>query len=291
MTERFRLYYSSNQLISPLLIYLVEGHRIGNQLTPLAFPILIFCALQFQGVIRVAAGYAILFPLFSHSIPTGRPVSLHFANALVPSLIIAWFIIPALLLLVPLSSSMEKLSTTMWHVSPILFIFLAKVTALLLEQLRQRPSSTHGAVQADTLVASYQNQDVRRLKLAYQVAFWSQSLSHLAVHVRTGISPMTTSGLGLHQLSDVLTRGSSSIAKAQQTSALLGPEMAVATLVFLCSNLYSVWDLRRVGYIKTNTAVWAAASILVGWLAVGPGATWAALWYWREDIISSLALE
>ncbi|KAH6684839.1 FAD binding domain protein, partial [Plectosphaerella plurivora] len=289
ITERFQLYYSSTQLTSPLLVYLIEGNRIGNQLTPLAFPVLISSALQFQGVIRVAAVYAILVHLFSHSIPTGRPVSLQFADALVPSLIIAWYIIPALLLFMPLSNSMEEFSTTVWHFSPILFIFLTKIIALLLGQLRRRPSSTNGAVQTDALVASYQNQDVRRLKLAYRVAFWAQSLSHLAVHLHTGVSPITTSSLGLKHVLDVVTRRSSSTARTQKSPAPLGPDVAVAALVFLCSNLYSVWDVRRVGYVKTNSAVLAAALVLLGWLAVGPGATWAALWYWRENIISSLA--
>ncbi|KAK7413086.1 hypothetical protein QQX98_008034 [Neonectria punicea] len=68
----------------------------------------------------------------------------------------------------------------------------------------------------------------------------------------------------------------------------LGCYGAIGVVGTAASNLYSVWDLRRLGYIRSSQAVKAAVSVVVGEALVGSGATWAGLWYWREDKIAHI---
>lgn len=60
---------------------------------------------------------------------------------------------------------------------------------------------------------------------------------------------------------------------------------AVPLLIFL---LYTVWDIRRWGYISTATALRVALAVIVGQVFVGPPATYAGAWYWRESVIAGL---
>lgn len=52
--------------------------------------------------------------------------------------------------------------------------------------------------------------------------------------------------------------------------------------------LYTVWDLRRRGYTTSREAKKAAAGFVVGNALVGPGASYAGLWMWREGVLAQL---
>jgi hypothetical protein len=290
ISERVSLLYSASHLISPLLIYSIEGHRVGNQLTPLAFPILISCAIQLQGIARVAAVHTILLPLFGHAVPTGRPVSTAVANSLLPSIVVG-YIVPALLFTMPDPARSWEWSAPIWQLSPILFNILVRVLTAALERRRMRGLSSSSAAQADALIAAYHHKDIRPLRRAYQVAFGVQASAAFAVLIHTGASPLAILFQDLHGFLGFSDRASAETPELLLTPAIFGHNLAVMAVVVLCSNLYSVWDLRRVGYIRTSTAAMAAAFVMTGWLVVGPGATWAGLWYWREMILSTLALE
>jgi hypothetical protein len=290
ISERVSLLYSASQLISPLLIFSIEGHRIGNQLTPLAFPILISCAIQLQGTARVAAVHAIFLPLFGQSVPTGRPVSPALANSLLPSLVVG-YIIPALLFTMPDPARSWEWSAPIWQLSPLLFNIFVRVSTSVLERRRTQGLSSSSAAQVDALNAAYQIKDIRPLRRAYQVAFWVQVSAALAVLIHTGASPLAILFQDLYGFPGFLDGSSAETPEILLTPAIFDHNLAVMAVVVLCSNLYSVWDLRRIGYIRTRTAAMAAAFVMTGWLVVGPGATWAGLWYWREIILSALALE
>lgn len=60
---------------------------------------------------------------------------------------------------------------------------------------------------------------------------------------------------------------------------------AAATATF---GLYTVWDLRRRGYTTSRQAKRVAVGYLAGNILVGPGASYAGLWMWRECVMASL---
>lgn len=68
----------------------------------------------------------------------------------------------------------------------------------------------------------------------------------------------------------------------------VGRDVALLWGAVLCWQLYSVWWLRRWGYVKTGEALRAAGLVVVGQVVVGPGAAWAMLWRWREGVIAGL---
>lgn len=90
--------------------------------------------------------------------------------------------------------------------------------------------------------------------------------------------------------------GASLVAKAQATLQwvlrpmdftrfeLLGLYVAATTSM----GLYTVWDLRRRGYATTRAAGTAAAGLVLGQVLVGPGASYAGLWMWREGVLAGL---
>ncbi|PGH02637.1 hypothetical protein GX51_04520 [Blastomyces parvus] len=57
-----------------------------------------------------------------------------------------------------------------------------------------------------------------------------------------------------------------------------------ATIVWV---VIAVWDMNRVGRAQVNISV-AAGAVMMGTVTVGPGATAAAVWYWREEKMSKV---
>lgn len=49
----------------------------------------------------------------------------------------------------------------------------------------------------------------------------------------------------------------------------------------------AVWDMKRVGRARISTPV-AAAAVLIAFLGIGPGATMAAVWAWREEAMAAV---
>jgi hypothetical protein len=66
-------------------------------------------------------------------------------------------------------------------------------------------------------------------------------------------------------------------------------DMAIHTVVLVIWCLYTVFEMRHLGYVRTREAMVAAIGVSILLLALGPGAMYAGVWYWRENVISGLA--
>lgn len=64
--------------------------------------------------------------------------------------------------------------------------------------------------------------------------------------------------------------------------------LALYTAATTAMGLYTVWDLRRRGYTTGREARRAAVRFVAGHVVVGPGASYAALWRWREGVLAGL---
>lgn len=64
--------------------------------------------------------------------------------------------------------------------------------------------------------------------------------------------------------------------------------LALTVVSNFTGNIYSIWDLRHLGYVSTRPAVRAGVYVLAGQSLVGSGASWAGFWYWREDQVAGL---
>ena len=272
------------QLISPLLIYAIEGSRLGNQATPLALPVLFSAGMQVQGIARAAPLHAILSAFFGLGIPTGRQVPLPVAQSLIPAITLG-FIIPTIMVLLPTPrvAAWEKWSA-IWQFAPVLFNVLAAITAKVLK----KRDAVKKPEQSEEM-ERYTNKDVSSLKAVYTYAFAVQA----AVHVSTLAYGWSHPDVSISQTFFNLSSHSEQKQPVPDLAAKLATffryDMIFGVIGYLGSQLYSIWDLRRLGYVKTTEAVKAALAVASGQFLVGPGATWAGLWYWREDKLGSVA--
>ncbi|KAM0816372.1 putative FAD binding domain protein [Seiridium cardinale] len=133
----------------------------------------------------------------------------------------------------------------------------------------------------------YKAIDVPVPQSVYKYAFILQAIAHVAVvgySYSKRISPANIV-LGLPSLINK-TWELSNI--CLEVATFFKFDQVFAAAASIASNLYSIWDLTRLGYIKTQKALGAAVIVIAGQLSVGSGATWAGLWYWREGVLFSL---
>lgn len=280
--HRNNFYYFSN-LISPIVIYIVEAYRLGNRNTILAFPSLYLLAMQIQGIAIISPVYAVLSALLSTPIPTRRFVNLEVTRALMPAVILG-YILPTILVIADVSS-MAELTTwvpRVYQFAPMLVCSLTVSFAYLDRIWSFRHDTQRDQGQSE--VECYKAQDVPNLKSAYLFAFALQAIAHatLLVYAHNEPSIITVSQVVLQSF------WNSNRKFMDQATELFSTDLAITFITWFISNIYSIWDLRRFGYITTQDGLICALSVVVGQLLVGPGATWAGLWYWREGVIVGL---
>ncbi|KAL3440151.1 hypothetical protein BJX65DRAFT_300686 [Aspergillus insuetus] len=275
------------QLISPLLIYAIEGHRTGHRATPLALPILYSIAMQVQGIGRIAPIYAALFALFSVQTPFGQGPPVHVAESLIPAITIA-FVIPTVMSLVPNpNTSAWHGWNGIWQIAPPLFNFLLALFSAARRRwkaYRQPNAQMVHRQQSDFELSELSV--VASLKTVYVYAFAVQATAHIASLLYAYNHPDITLTATFFALPNPFSDTWNLWSIGEIMAALLRYDMVLAVTAILCSNLYSIWDLRRLGYVKAREALNAAMLVLAGQVVVGSGATWAGLWYWREGRIA-----
>ncbi|KDN69092.1 putative FAD binding domain-containing protein [Colletotrichum sublineola] len=133
------------------------------------------------------------------------------------------------------------------------------------------------AEETDESLDRYKTHDMPYLRATYLCAFTVQAVAHVA----SG-APFLTSQTLLGALTDAVTSPSAFLGSL----ASLSSGASLACGVWVLQNLYAIWDMRRAGYIKTFSALKAAVGVALGQVLVGPGATWAGLWYWRDEVFA-----
>jgi len=278
--------YFLSQLASPILIYVVEGYRLGNRGTILALPSLFLVVMQIAGIGRTAPIYAILHAFLSHSLPTGRFIRSEVASVLLPALTLGYWL-PTVLMAAPtLSSHSRQAWAAVWPFAPPFVCILVHV--LRSTSLFRNHGEMAREDKEERQFDRYRGQDAPVLKSVYRYTFAMQASTHFAIlmyaHHHSIIS-IKSIMFGL--LSFFQSGGNISRVKSRVTISLWY-DMAIAVAVWLLGNLYAIWNLRRLGYIKTRDVHAPVLGIMAGQILVGPGATWVGLWYWREGVLSEL---
>ncbi|KAH7144160.1 FAD binding domain protein [Dactylonectria estremocensis] len=268
---RLGLIYLLSQSISPLLIYTIEGSRAGSQDTPsaLSFPYTI--GLQVMGICRATPLLSILTGSLPFDAPAGRYVELEVAKSLVPALTFG-YIFPRLLMLAPLANNgLSEWVNASWMM-PLLFPALTTLFCHAFRLIRTKSKKPH--------LNQYTLADIPILQVAYGFAFATQGTAHLAAlaYTYSYINMRSTAVL------DFESRGILSV-----LTSVMSSEVVLTVIAITVHNLYSVWDLRRAGYIATRSSFAASLCVTLSQVIAGPGATWAGLWSWREGVISGLS--
>lgn len=286
-STRLHLVNFLSQLISPLLIYCIEGYRAGNQVTPLALPSAYSVGMQLLGIGRIGPAHTILSSFFTHELPTGRPIPVSVANSLVPAITLG-FVIPTIFVFVPVPSirSWQNL-LALWQFGPPLFNILTNVFSAGLERW-QRGNKSVAEYKGEHQFDCYEKKDVPILKSVYTYAFAVQATAHIATLSYAWMHPGISIAKTFFGLPNPFAPSWNLPDLFAEVATFFRYDMAIAVTSFLSGNLYSIWDLRRLGYIKTTDAIKAGLAVVAGQFLVGPGATWAGLWYWREEKLASL---
>ncbi|KAF3025504.1 hypothetical protein E8E14_007727 [Neopestalotiopsis sp. 37M] len=260
------LVYSLAMLMSPSLLYTIEGYRAGNQGTLLALPGLATFSLPFQSIARVAPAYTMLSALEIHEDPADRCLNVDVARVLLPSLIAGYLVPSAVVLSLPSSSDKAWLGQLL----PALFSTVAFVLGQLKKQRGLRKAAGEAAPTSGEEHAKkrYNDSDVPYIQSTYKVAFVVQSV----VHIASLITSFSRGNLNLNHGPSLLKSG-----------------VALASAAYLLHGFHSLWTLRSQGYITTAKALKTAAGVICGQALVGPGATLTGLWHWREGVIADLA--
>lgn len=277
----YNFYYLSN-LISPITIYLVEGYRLGHGGTILALPSLYLLAAQTQGIALISPIYAILSAFVSTPRPTKRFVKLEVARAFIPALILG-YVLPTMLILSGLFGAAKWATWVprVYQFAPILVCGLTFCFAHV-GRIWYTKHETHKDREQSEFEC-YRAQDVPILKTTYLFAFILQAVAHIAllVYARDELSALYQS---------VFRSYWDSNHKSVNLAKFFPADLAIAFTTWLIGNIYSIWDLRCFGYIKTRDGVICVLSVVAGQILVGPGASWAGLWHWREGVIAGLQI-
>lgn len=275
-------------LLSPMLIFTIEGYRIGRKGSLLSLPILFLLAAQVKGMCMVAPVYFLLSAMGASQTPVDRPVPFEVAQSLRPALVLG-FIIPSTLMLAA-TSICESSGWWDWSVvfqaSPTLFSALTAVLSYVIGEW-QRFHHPMSEEEKSKNIQWYETRDIPLLRGTYDLVFTIQAAVHLATLAYSYAHP----GLSIASVFFELPDSYSSLSVSQKVFAAVKYDFFIAQLAVAAYSLWTVWGLRTQGYINSITALKAAGALAVGQATVGPGATWTGLWSWREDLIAKLGAQ
>ncbi|KAK7706600.1 hypothetical protein SLS64_007431 [Diaporthe eres] len=313
------------QLTSYVLIWIIESYRAGNKGSLITLPIIPLFLMQLQGIFRMAPLYVIFAVFEGFDLSPGRFVRPAVAKSLIPALVLG-YIIPTILMLLP-TPNVHVLQNyvVLWQPSPAFVAVLVSVFSRVVgwwDRLgAQKKENNDKAIEAanvgetskegkdskksrtarekqhledpslpmEETLARYKNPDLPILQAAYSVLFWLQAAAHISTFLYTYHHPDLTIRELFFGLRDPLAADWAIADPVAAMMAFLQYDMVVSATALVAYELFSVWKLRQVGYVTTRRAALAALGVAAGQLTVGPGATWAALWSWREDVLANVA--
>ncbi|KAK2042816.1 FAD binding domain-containing protein [Colletotrichum somersetense] len=255
------------QHVAPILMYTIEGNRVGNRSVILGAPTLVGIGLHGLGINRVIPSHALLHAFSSFEAPPERYVPAPVAKSILVTFTLSGFVAAAKYLLDKHQGVPTDLGSSIWKLSALFPTLVWGLSKVLKSGKSKQP--------VDGALDRYETFDVPYLRATYLCAFGVQAAAHVA-----SSAPFVIGQTLLGALTDAVASPS-----AVLSSLPSGAKLAYAAWVL--QNFYSIWDIRRLGYISSLSALKAAVGVVLGQVLVGPGATWAGLWYWREEIFAS----
>lgn len=316
------------QLTSYVLIWIIESYRAGNKGTLITLPIIPLFLMQLQGIFRMAPLYVILAVFEGFDLSPGRFVRPAVAKSLVPALVLG-YIIPTVLMLLPTPNvHVLQTYIALWQPSPAFVAILvsvfsrvigwwdrlgaqkknaqihdkaiqdakvgqdskdSKASSLKSRSAREKQQLEDPNLPIEETLERYKNPDLPILQAAYTVLFWVQAAAHVSTFLYTHHHPDLAISELFFGLRDPLAADWAIADPVAAMMAFLQYDMVVSASALIVYEIFSVWKLRQMGYVTTPRAALAVLGVAAGQLTVGPGATWAALWSWRENVLANVA--
>ncbi|KAL6415594.1 FAD binding domain-containing protein [Ilyonectria robusta] len=278
LNKRVQALYFLVNLIPIIYIWTVEGYRNGNRRSPLVSWPSAFTVYQLVGIGKVAPVYfAISLFTTSRAVytrPTGRPIPSSVAHALLPALCLGYVLPTALMFIQYEDSVVQQNAIAFWQPSPVYVSVLTWTFSRFFQHISPAKSLDW---------EMYEKRDLAPLEAGYALSFFATAITHICTMVYVRYSPSVSISQAFFNLPTVASMGINNDIDGFWKYDLL---LCFGTVAMWC--LYSVYELRRLGYVTTQKAISAGMAIFAGEILVGPGATYAGLWAWREKVIAGL---
>ncbi|KAG6357457.1 hypothetical protein INS49_013334 [Diaporthe citri] len=270
--KRIQCLYFLVNLIPMIYIWTVEGYRNGNIKSLVSVPS-IFTIYQLLGIGKVAPVYFLLsLYTTSRSVyarTTARPVPSNAAKVLLPALCLG-YVVPTVLMFLPHEESITQQNMiAFWQPSPLYVSLLAWAGSKALDALR--PTKRFD-------LEIFENKDLPYLRSGYAFCFFATAVTHICTLLYAVLTPSVSFSQAFFNLPGF---------DAIDISAFMKYDMLLCFSSVMVWLLYSVFELRRSGYITTSAAFKAVGLTMASGVLVGPAATYAGVWAWRESVIAS----
>lgn len=283
--QHLQCVYFLINLLPVVFIMTVESYRNGSWLSPVSLPVLYGIAYQTMGIGKILPLYFLisLYPTSNkiYTRTTGRPIPAAVAKALVPALCLG-AVLPTVAMFMPHADPVaHQNAIAFWQPLPVYVALLTWGFSRLIG-MAEGSNKTATALLEQEL---FEQKDLVPLYAGYTSVFAVSAVSHgyaLLYSSRNSVSLWETF-LNLPAVRDVGLTG--------DIAAFFKYDMVLAVAAMLVWGLYSVFELRRLGYVTTAQAVRAGLAVVAGQAVVGPGATYAGLWAWRENAIASSVID
>lgn len=220
-----------------------------------------------------------------------RHVPVAVSKAVLPAVCLG-YILPTIMMFLPFQDDTiwERL-IVFWQPTPAL---VAALTILIAAGIRLYESSKHAHKDKYTATVDqakdwYNKRDLAALKTTYAFVFASSALLHVSIVLYAWTdSRLSLAGIFCNLPSPFVSDwGITDLAEA--TLIFFKYDLVFSSIPLLVFLLHTIWDIRKLGYITTSTALETVLAVLVGQVVVGPPATYAGLWYWRETVLADLS--
>ncbi|KAJ5328481.1 hypothetical protein N7452_008871 [Penicillium brevicompactum] len=274
------LYFLAS-ILPILAILTIEGYRPRNRWTLVASPALWGVLYQLRGIGLIAPIYFAISLFHSSSIayftPSSRRVPVSIAQALLPALVIG-FVIPTLMMFFPLHNTLNtrQIFIALWQPAPL---YVAVLTEVISRGLKRVGCSK--PVKSASHFDKSVNKDLPHLRTVYAAVGGISACFHIALvlsWVVSGSSFITSALIPWDSFGQVSNLADGVFVFFQNDFLLV----ATATMLWC---LTSIWDMYRMGISNVSWRV-GLVGLVLGCVVAGPGATAAAVWYWREDVLS-----
>lgn len=286
--QPLQVLYFLASMMPIIAIWTVEGFRPRNKWTLLATPSLWAVLYQLRGIGLIAPLYYASSTYVSSGMiyfsPSSRTLPESTARALLPAMILG-FAVPTIMLFFPLADALNtrQIFIAMWQPAPIYVVILTQIFSHVIKSIGSgTPAKTDSA--AVESKSNDSNRDIPYLQTLYTVVGGVSACFHVALLLSwaaLGTNFITRAFIPSAAFAQVATIADGVFIFFQNDFLLV----AAATLLWC---LASVWDLYRLGVSNVSWQV-TLASLILGSVAIGPGATVAAVWYWREGVMSRTA--
>ncbi|KUI71629.1 FAD-dependent urate hydroxylase [Cytospora mali] len=248
-----------------LIVWFVESRRLGNRLSLISLMGL-FGALSLKfGISRVAPFYYILSIFTGSNRMIGRRIPEEAVYAIIPTIVLGLALLNQTLPMLSNAVASTLHKDLSWVLVPACFLTLNKLIQGWIKSSWMGGSKAAKAPRGAEALSAYSITDVPPLRKTYAAAFAVSGVVHAA------LIGSYANGSGL----DLFT--------AFSTPSVLR-DVLFHSLVLTVYLIYTVWDMRRLGYITTLEAIKAAVAVVAGQLLVGPGAIYVGTWFWREGM-------